>query len=384
MNDTSTTDRPGPSPAGPPREQGATSPENRRGVLDVLARFQGVLVPIVALLVAFAIGAALIRLQGVNPAFAYTTLFRDALLTESGLLRTLQKATPLILSGLAVVIGLRVGLFNIGAQGQLLWGAIGAAYVGVHLAGAPAVVILPAALLAGIACGAVWAGIAGLLKAYRGVHEVISTIMLNSVAAGVIDWLVSFPLKEPGQSIPRSSAIDPAAELSNLGFVPVGFVVALALAGLIAWILRRTTAGFRFDTVGANRDAAHYAGIRIPLVVTAAMCASGALAGLGGAIETLGVVGRYETGSSAGLGFDGITIALLARANPLATIPAALLVGVLRSGAAGLQFETGIQPEVVDVLLAVTLLLVSIPVLARVLFGRRARDGVSLTSGWGS
>lgn len=352
--------------------------------LDTLARYQGIIVPMVALILAFGVGAVLIRMQGVNPWHAYRTLFGAALLSPEGLLRTLQKATPLILTGLAVVVGLRVGLFNIGAQGQLLWGAIGAAFVGVRLAGAPPLLIVPAAIMAGVLCGAVWGAIAGALKAWRGVHEVISTIMLNLIAAGIIDYLVSFPLKDPGQSIPRSAAIAPEAGLPDLGIVPSGFVVAVLLAAAITWMLQRTTTGFRFDVVGKNRWAAQYAGIGIPKVVLGAMALSGGLAGLGGAVETLGVVGRYESGSSAGLGFDGITIALLARGNPLATIPAALLVGTLRAGAPRLQFNTGIQPEVVDVLLAITLLFVSLPIVARAIFGRRARSGVVVASGWGS
>ncbi len=280
--------------------------------------------PVLALLIAFAIGAALIRMQGVNPWYAYETLLRSALGTERGLLRTLQKATPLVLAGLAVAVALRVGLFNIGAQGQLLWGAIAAAYVGTTLTGLPAALLIPSCMLAGMLAGALWGAIAGVLKATRGVHEVISTIMLNSIAVGIIDYLVSYPLKQQGQPIPRT-----------------------------AWVLQRTTLGFRFDTVGKNRHAACYAGIRIPYVISGAMFASGALAGLGGAVETLGVVHRYEAGSSSGLGFDGITIALLARSNPWATIPAALLVGAL-------------------------------PILAGLVFGQRAKSGVALTSGWGS
>ena len=186
-----------------------------------IVRRQGIVVPLVALALAFAVGAVLIRLQGVNPTYAYRTLFGSALLTPDGLLRTLQKTTPLVLSGLAVAVALRVGLFNIGAQGQLLWGAIAAAWVGVRLAGAPAAVIVSAAVLASVVAGAVWAGIAGVLKATRGVHEVISTIMLNSIAAGIIDYLVSGPLKAPGQVIPRTAPIDPAARLPDLGVVPV-------------------------------------------------------------------------------------------------------------------------------------------------------------------
>lgn len=351
---------------------------------EFMVKYQAVVVPVVALGLAFSIGAILIQLQGVNPSFAYQSLFRSALMTSDGLQRTLEKATPLILTGLAVSVALRVGLFNIGAQGQLIFGALGAAWIGYAWSGLPSILIIPAALGAGTLFGAMWASIAGLLKAYRGVHEVISTIMLNSIAVGVIDWLVSYPLKEPGQVLQRTEEVAEEAKLPLLGVVPAGFIVSISLALALAWMLNRTTLGFRFNTVGKNKHAARYAGIKLPRSIVAAMLFSGGLAGLGGAIETLGVVHRYENGFNVGLGFDGITIALLARGNPIATIPAALLVGVLRAGAASLQFDTGIQPEVVDLLLAITLLLVSIPLLAGVLFRDRAAKSEALTSGWGS
>lgn len=359
-------------------------PKGRRTLWDVAAHFQAFIVPLVALAVAFAIGAVLIRAQGVNPGYAYTSLFTAALGSSSGLLRTLQKATPLVLAGLAVAVALRAGLFNIGAQGQLLFGSLAAAWAGFALGSLPAVLLIPVCMAVGVLAGALWGGIAGLLKATRGVHEVISTIMLNSIAAGIIDYFISGPMKEQGQAIPRTPAIAEQARIGELGFIPVGFILAVLLAVAMAWVLKRTTLGFQFETVGANRFAAEYAGMRIPVVVTAAMLLSGGLAGLGGAIETLGVSHRFESGLSAGLGFDGITIALLARANPIATIPAALLVGVLRAGAPSLQFDTGIQPEVVDMLLAITLLLVSIPLLAKLIFRRRAEAGVAVTSGWGN
>ena len=355
-----------------------------RRLWEFIVRYQAVVVPLVALGLAFSIGALLIQLQGVNPSFAYQSLFRSALMTSDGLQRTLEKATPLILTGLAVSIALRVGLFNIGAQGQLIFGALGAAWVGYAWASLPAIFLIPAALAAGTLFGAMWASISGLLKAYRGVHEVISTIMLNSIAVGIIDWLVSYPLKEDGQILQRTPEIAEQAKLPMFSFVPAGFIVSVALALALAWLLNRTTLGFRFNTVGKNKHAARYAGIKLPGAIVGAMLFSGGLAGLGGAIETLGVVHRYENGFNAGLGFDGITIALLARGNPIATIPAALLVGVLRAGAASLQFDTGIQPEVVDLLLAITLLLVSIPLLAGVLFRDRAAKSEALTSGWGS
>ncbi len=348
-------------------------------IMRFLVRFQAIVVPVIALLLAFSIGAVLIRLQGVDPAYAYQSLFRGALFTSDGLLRTLQKATPLILTGLAVVIPLRTGLFNIGAQGQLIFGALGAAWVGAGWRGLPAYLLIPLALLAGIVFGAFWAWIAGFLKAKRNVHEVISTIMLNSIALGIIDYLVTGPMREPGQELPRTAEIAPAAMIPDIGLVPIGFPVAVLLACGIWWMLGRTTTGFRFNTVGKNRFAASYAGINISRVVVAGMMLSGGLAGFGGAIETLGITHRYESAFNAGLGFDGITIALLARSNPLGTIPAAFLVGMLRAGASTLQFDTGIQPEVVDMLLAITLLFVSIPLIAK-FFARRSADPTVVTT----
>lgn len=345
---------------------------------------QSLIVPLVALVVAFSLGGILIGIQGVNPLTAYKSIFSEAWFDSDGLLRTFQKTTPLVLSGLAVTVALRIGLFNIGAQGQLISAALAAALAGIYITNLPPVLHVFVALLFGSFVGALWAAIAGLLKAYRGVHEVISTIMLNSIAIGILDYLVSNPFKEPEQSLQRTKKIVESAMLPNFGFIPLGFILAIIVTLLISWMLNKTTAGFRFNTVGKNKFAATYAGINMKLMVITGMLLSGGLAGLGGAIETLGITYRFEPAFNAGLGFDGITIALLARANPLATIPAAILIGTLRAGAASLQFETGIEPEIVDVLLAITLLLVSAPILAKLLFKNKAQKNANVTSGWGS
>ncbi len=359
-----------------------TTSSPRRG-LAFLVKQQSVVVPILALIVAFVIGAVLIHFQGVNPLTAYKSLFSAALGEHKGIVRTLHKATPLVLTGLAVIIPLRVGLFNIGAQGQLVWGAMMAAWVGV-LASGLGYVALPLAILAGVAGGTIWAWIAGALKASRGVHEVISTIMLNSIAVGIVDYLITFPLKESGQPIPRTEAVAETARIGQIGPVPLGFPLAIILAIAVAWMFARTTWGFRFDAVGANRHAATYAGMSYSRVVMWSMALAGVFAGLGGAVETLGVTYRYESSFGGTLGFDGITIALLARGKPMGVIPAAILIGILRSGAPSLQFDTGIQPEIVDLLLAITLLLVSIPLIAKLVFGDRADHDAALASSWGS
>lgn len=360
---------------------GFTDPDPRRsGPLD---RIPGILLPIVSVLLAFAIGGILIWLQGVNPLYAYWVLFSNALGSSEGLVRVMEKSTPLILTGLAVTVGLRAGLFNIGAQGQLLVGAVGAAWAGYAFT-VPAIIHLPLAIVFGMLCGAAWASIAGVLRAYRSVSEVITTIMLNSIAIALVDYLASRPLKEPDQPLSRTPPIAESAALPFIGPVPSGFILAILVAIFFGWFLVRTTSGFRFNTIGLNPNAARYAGISVKRTIVLAMFVSGALAGLGGAVETLGVTGRFEPAFNAGLGFDGITIALLARANPIAAIPAALLVGTLRAGAATLQFETGIEPEVVDVILAITLLLVAAPIVSRLLFRRRNIKQTTVTSGWGS
>lgn len=360
---------------------GFTDPDPRRG--GPLDRLPGIVIPVVSVLLAFAAGGVLIWLQGVNPFEAYYVLFSNALGTPEGLLRVMEKSTPLILTGLAVTVGLRAGLFNIGAQGQLLVAALGTAWAG-YTFQLPLILHIPIALGFGMLCGAAWASIAGVLRAYRSVSEVITTIMLNSIAIALVDYLASEPFKEPDQPLTRTPAIAETAVLPTFGIVPTGFLLAILVAVLFGWILTRTTQGFRFNTVGLNPGAARYAGISVKGTIMLAMAVSGALAGMGGAIETMGVTGRFEPAFNAGLGFDGITIALLARANPIATIPAAILIGTLRSGGAALQFQTGIEPEVVDVILAITLLLVSAPIVARLLFRKRNIKQTQVTKGWGS
>ncbi len=373
--------------AGPPPVDG--SPEDGRPdrqPLAYLLTHQSGVVIVVAVVIALAVGALLIRLQGVAPLFAYQTLIDQALFVPGGLTRTLQKTAPLVLTGLAVVIPLRVGLFNIGGQGQLIFGAMFGAWVA-YAAGDFGLLGAALGMVAGIAAGAFIGFIAGVLKAKRGVHEVITTIMLNYIAAGVTWWLVTGPMQAESSKtsgIPQTELIPESAQVGAIAKIPIGFVIAVVLAVACWWMLSRSTLGFRFNTVGANKHAAGYAGINIARIVTLSMILGGGLAGLAGALEAEGTLYRFEPAVGGTLGFDGITIALLARANPLATIPAAFLVGVLRTGAAGLQFETGIAPEVVDVLLAIILLMVSIPVLGKWIFRSRADKVSAASTSWGN
>jgi len=357
------------------------------------SRAENVLLPIAAVVLALLIGAVLIALDGANPWTAYSSLLQGAVGSQDAISRTLERATPLIFTGLAVIVGMKAGLFNIGAQGQLLLGAVFAAWVGYRL-DLPTVLHVPLGLVVGGVMGMLPAALAGYLKAYRGAHEVITTIMLNAILINITEWLVGSrgPFHDPeGGAISRTPAIEPSARIPRVAGIdmPSGFFLAVAVAALIWFLIGRTTVGFKVTTVGQNKNAAQYGGISAARITVLAMAISGFLAGVGGSIETMGVFGRYESGRNAGLGFDGITVALLAKINPILAIPSALLLGMMRAGQTKMAFDSKVAPEIIDVILAIILLLVCAPIVVRWLLRQRRRDetgpvNVQLTSGWGS
>jgi len=255
-----------------------------------------------------------------------------------------MKAALLTLTGLSVAVAFKVGLFNIGAQGQMILGALAAAVVGAHVA-LPAALHVPAALLAAALAGAAWAGLAALLKLYRGVHEVISTIMLNWVALRLVDnWLVIGPLQgeaEGGQSITGTAEIHATAALprllGELSRLNLGFPLALVLAVAVwAW-LERTRSGFETRAVGLGPEATRAAGVPVARRTAVAMALAGSMAGLAGAVLVLGTEGRYPGTLGAPYGFDGIAIALIGNNHPLGATLAALFFGVLRAGGTRMQ-----------------------------------------------
>ncbi len=350
---------------------------------------RSVILSITAVLLALLIGAGILLLSGASPIAAYSALVQGAFGDAQAWQRTLEKSTPLVFSGLAVAFAFKAGLFNIGAQGQLLLGAIIAAAVGFGVEGLPAVVHAPLALLAGAAAGAVFAAIAGALKVYTGAHEVITTIMLNYIAINLTDYLANGPWKDtsPGNIVARTPRILDTATLPTWGPVPSGFVLSIVLAAIIYWLLWKTTFGFEIRTVGQNRHAARYAGIRVARTVILTMLISGLFAGLGGAVETQGVVGRYQPGFNVGLGFEGITIALLAKTHPFGVIPAALLVGAMKAGSSQMQFVADVPKEIIDVIQALILFFIAADFLLRRLLRLKAEAGeerLVLSTGWGS
>lgn len=344
-------------------------------------------VPLTAVLLAALIGAIILAASGANPLDAYAALIEGSFGSLQILGRTLEKATPLILSGLAVSFAFKAGLFNIGAQGQLLFGAITAAVVGFGVQGLPAIIHAPLAFLAGGLAGALYGAIPGALKTYTGAHEVITTIMLNFVAINLTDFLADGVWKDssPGNIVARTPEVLETAIIPTMGNIPLGFFLAVLAAFITWWLLFRTILGYEIRTVGLNPHAAHYAGMKVSRTVILAMALSGFLAGLGGSIETLGVVGRFQPGFNANLGFDGITIALLGKTHPLGVIPGALLVGAMRAGSNRMQFDAGVSSEIIDVILALVLFFVAADMIVRWIIRVRASDDdqVMLSSGWG-
>jgi general nucleoside transport system permease protein len=342
--------------------------------------------PVASVLLAFVAGAILIVIQGKNPGLAAKAIFDGSLNGTEAFGRTLDKSTPLILTGVAVIVALKAGLFNIGAEGQLVMGSIMAAYVGYRF-NLPPVIHVPFALIVGAIFGALTASIAGVLKATRNVHEVISTIMLNTIVANLTDYLAGEPWQMKNQAVTRTAPILKSAKIGRIFDLPVGFFVSVAVA-LAAWFLvTRTTSGFRMNTVGLNKHAAHYAGMSVKRTTILAMTLSGALAGFAGALQVQGVTGYFDPNSGSGLGFDGITIALLARVSPRAAIPSALLIGALRASNTKLQADALLAPEIIDGILGIILLLVAAPVIVRWVLRMRKGDvgeQIQLTQGWGA
>lgn len=259
---------------------------------------------------------------------------------------TLVRAVPLILTGLGVAIAFRAGVFNIGAEGQLLAGAIAATYVGLQWSTVLGAATLPLALLLGVAAGAAWAGVAALLRARFGILEVISTLMLNFVAADLVSYLVRGPLQEPQHIYPQSATLPTIAQLPHFGpttRLHWGLVLALVLALAAWWVSARTAAGFRLRVVGANPFAATATG-RIPVtrVATRAFLISGALAGLAGAVEVTAVTYALYDNLSPGYGFTAIAVAILAGLHPLGVIATGFLFAALETGATAMQRDAGV------------------------------------------
>jgi general nucleoside transport system permease protein len=304
-------------------------------------------------------------------------------------LESLVTTTPYIFAGLGVALGFRSGVFNIGAEGQIFIGAIFSAFVGYSLVGIPPIIHIPLALLAGALGGAIWGFIPGWLKAKTGGHEVINTIMMNYIAFRLSDWLLSGPMKRPDSFNPVSPPIQLSAQLPRFFESPIrfhlGFFIALGVAYLVYWFLFKTTWGFELRTVGANPRGGRYAGIKVPKNIMMAMSLSGALCGLAGANEVLGVNYNLAMAFSSGYGFDSIALALLGNNHPLGVVLAALLFGTLRNGSTRMQLATAVPNDIISILQAIILALIAAPAIIRTIYRLREvqKTGEVTVSGWG-
>ncbi len=353
-----------------------------------------ILVPLLAVVTAMLVGAIIIFIAGGNPLAAYLGLFEGAFGSIRAITETTVWATPYIFAGLAVSVAFKGGLFNIGAEGQLAFGAVAAAWVGYALPGLlgfdlPAIVHIPLTAGAGMLAGAIWGAIPGWLKARTGAHEVINTIMLNYIALNLTSFLLNGPMQDPNplNVIARTPEIAASARMPPL--FPAyrlhwGFVLALIVAALVWWVMNKTTLGFEIRTAGTNPDAARYAGIDVGRTIVISMTLSGVLAGLAGAIEVTALNYRHELGFSVGYGFDAIAIALLGKTSPAGVVLASLLFGAMRNGATRMQFLTQIPVDVISVIQALILLFVAADAIIRWLYRIKAQEEkLVLTRGWG-
>jgi len=341
------------------------------------ARLQAIALPVLAVVTALALGALLIVVSGGDVVAAYSGLWEGSLGRLQSLSETLVWSTPYIFAGLGVALGFKAGLFNIGAEGQIAAGSLAAVFVGYALHGVPWPLHLLLAIGAGALAGACWAAIAGYLKATTGAHEVITTIMLNYVAIQLTSFLVAGPMKDPNPAVAvaQTPKILPSARLPAL-LPPYrlhwGFVIALLLAVGTYWLLYRTTLGFEIRTVGANPHAARYAGMSVTRTIVLTMGLSGALAGLAGTIEVVGLNYYHTPGFSVGYGFDAIAVALLGKTSPIGVIPAAILFGALRAGATRMQFKSQIPIDLISLIQALVLIFVAAPAIIRWIYRLKA------------
>jgi simple sugar transport system permease protein len=320
---------------------------------------------------AFASGDALAIRRAINPFF-----------------ESLVQSTPYIFGGLAVALGFRAGLFNIGVEGQIFIGAATSAWAGYAITGLPAFIHIPLAMGFGALGGALWGFIPGILKAKTGAHEVITTIMMNYIAFRLVDWLLKFPMKDPNEFTPKTPWILETAKLPRFFETPIrfhlGFFIAILMAVVVYLLLFKTTWGFELRMVGSNPNAARYSGIKIAKTTVIAMVLSGALAGMAGANEVLGVNYRLLPAFSSGYGFDSIALALLGKTHPFGVILSSLLFGFLRNGARSMQLTVGVPIDIVSILQALILAFIAAPSIIRTIYKlkepKHKEDLVSLRS----
>ena len=342
-------------------------------VTDAVDTVKEVVYQVIAIAFAFVVGALVLYTTGYSPVDAYMAMATGAFGDIFGVGQTLMQATPIIFTSIAFLVSYKAGLFNIGAEGQFLMGAIAAAVAGIYLEGLPWVIHVPLVILAGMATGGIWGLIPALLKSRFEAHEVITTMMLSYVAQFLTSYLVNYPFKAPGWvsqtvRLPASAELErilPPTQLSS------GIYIAVALVVIVWFLLQRTILGFELRAIGLNPTAAENAGIKINRGVIISLVISGAIAGLGGAVEIMGVHKRFIDGFSPGYGWDGLAVALVGGLDPLGSMLASILFGALRSGGMIMARSTGVPLDINILLQGLVILFVAAPTMIRSILRRR-------------
>ncbi len=350
-----------------PTENDRAVPQSKRKFLfdwnDILFRAA---LPILAMLSALLIGAIVLLFLKVNPFVAYASIFSGVFGSMSGFTQSLVKATPLLLVGLGICIAFRASVINIGAEGQIILGALGATSWALLFKTWPGWLLVPSSIIASFLAGALWGFIPGILKARFKVNEILSTVMLNAIAIQLMNMLVRGPLIDQagvtaGTYLAQSERLPEAAWLPRLipqSLLNAGAIIAVVLAFIVYLFLWRTTIGFRIRAVGLNPDASRYAGINVAFYQALSLTLAGGLAGLAGAVEVMGVHHRLLEGITSGYGFSGIVAALFGGLHPLGLIPAAWLFGSLLVGADKMQRAVQVPSALIDMLLGLVVLFV--------------------------
>ena len=319
---------------------------------------RGVRDAVLAVALVFVVGSIAMLVAHASPIVGFGALFSGALGSPSELGETLVQTTALLFPALGITIAFRAGLFNIGAEGQLVLGGLAAGYVAAALP-LPGVVAIPIVLLAGALGGGVWGALAGFLKARFGANEVIATLMLNVIAALLASYIVNGPFKMNGATAGETASIPHGSWLPTL--IPdtrltIAFIIALIIAALVRFMLLRTVFGYELRAAGDAPEAAKRAGVDLSRTALVAMSLSGAIAGLGGAAIVLGVLHRFNTALSPGYGFIAIAVALVGNLDPLFVTIAAFAFGVLQSGALSMQSEAQVPKDVVAIIEGVVII----------------------------
>ena len=322
--------------------------------------------PIAAVLLAFIAGAIMLLALGVNPIEAYSAMFTGVFGSVSGITQSLVKATPLLLVGLGICIAFRASVINIGAEGQIILGAVAATWFSLTFRTWPGWLLIPATITAGFIAGGAWGFIPGILKARFGVNEILSTVMMNAIALQFMNLMIRGPLIDPagvtaGTYLAQSERLPEQVWLARLvpqTLLHSGLIIAIVLAFVVYIFLWRTTIGYRIRAVGLNPDATRYAGISVPFYQALSLTLAGGFAGLAGVVEVIGVQHRLLEGITSGYGFSGIVAALFGGLHPIGLIPASFLFGGLLVGADKMQRAVQVPASLIDAILGLVVLFV--------------------------